>query len=534
MEVGKPSAHYQMLEEIVQRRKAEESFYEFVKQAWHIVEGNNPFVDGWAIGAICEHIEAVVRREIRFLNINIPPRMGKSSIVSVMLCAWTWIEKSNERFLYSSYSHNLSMRDSVRCRRVITSEWYQTRWGDRFELIDDQNTKVRYDNDRGGFRMSVSQNSSTTGEGGSILVTDDANAASDMYSDNVRESRNNWLDSTWSTRLNDPKTGCRINIQQRIHEHDATGHINANDTGHNYINLVLPMEFEEARRCKTIILPSSNGQVWTDPRTKEKELLFPERIGPQELEQLKSGLGDQYAISGQLQQNPAPAEGGMIKKQWFKWWKFSHPPKIDHVIQSWDTALGEKDKNCFSACTTWGLFLDDHNIMNLILLSLWRGKLEYPELRKMAVRLHNNYLDDDFDDPVKSDARNVPDVVLIEAKSSGISLIQDFLRAGIIATKFNPDKFGDKIGRVRLITHILENGRVWLPAKPPGFIRLRDYADLLMTQCSIFPAAESRDLVDTMTQAILRLHASGYLNNATDTELFGESNEADQTRRPYY
>lgn len=158
------------VKELLARQKAEDSFYEFVKQAWPIIEGDNPFVEGWCLAAICEHVQAVVERKIRFLNVNCPPRLAKSTLVSVMLCAWTWLRAPNERFLYSSYSHNLSMRDSVRCRRVIQSDFYQRRWADRFTIIEDQNTKIRYDNDKGGFRMSVSQNSSTTGEGGSILV----------------------------------------------------------------------------------------------------------------------------------------------------------------------------------------------------------------------------------------------------------------------------------------------------------------------------------------------------------------------------
>lgn len=150
------------------RAKAEESFYEFCKQAWHLVEGDNEFVEGWFPKAICEHLEAVVNRDIKFLLINAPPRTGKSTILSVMFPAWTWIHHSLERFLYSSYSHNLSIRDSVRCRRVIQSSWYQKRWP--IQLIEDQNTKVRFDNEKTGYRLSVSFGSATTGDGGSICI----------------------------------------------------------------------------------------------------------------------------------------------------------------------------------------------------------------------------------------------------------------------------------------------------------------------------------------------------------------------------
>ncbi len=156
--------------EMLARQKAEENFYEFCKQAWHIVEGDNPFVDGWVVQCLCEHLQAVAERKIRFLLINAPPRTGKSSILSVMFPAWVWLNKTHERFLYSSYSHNLTTRDSVRCRRVIQSEWYQQRWANKFTIIEDQNTKVRFDNDRSGYRLSVSMNSAVTGDGGSICI----------------------------------------------------------------------------------------------------------------------------------------------------------------------------------------------------------------------------------------------------------------------------------------------------------------------------------------------------------------------------
>lgn len=370
------------------------------------------------------------------------------------------------------------------------------------------------------YNIRIADNHNYFANGILVHNCDDANSASDMFSDAVRESRNNWLDSTWSTRLNDAKTGCRINIQQRLHETDVTGHIMANDDTKSWTHLILPMEYVGARKCKTIILPSTNGKVWCDPRTKEGELLFPERIGMVELAQLKQDIGNQYAISGQLGQNPSPEEGGILKKHWFKWWKFSGSPKLEHVIQSWDTALGERDSDAFSCCLTFGLFYDESKTMNIILLSMWRDKLEYPELRKMAQRLYRNYLDDDINNPKPSNVKNVPDVVLVESKSSGINLIQDFMRAGIFATRFDPSRAGDKIGRVRSVSHFIEAGRVWLPAKPPDYTKLRDWSAIALHQFGMFPAAESRDIVDCLSQVLIRLRDSGYLTNPLDAGMF--------------
>jgi len=115
-----------MIQELLLRAKAEDSLYEFVKQAWHLVEGDAPFIEGWHLQAICEHLEALVRRQIRNLLINMPPRSGKSTIVSVLFPAWVWIQKPEERFIYASYSHLLAIRDNIRCRRVLESPWFQS------------------------------------------------------------------------------------------------------------------------------------------------------------------------------------------------------------------------------------------------------------------------------------------------------------------------------------------------------------------------------------------------------------------------
>ena len=150
--------------------KAEGSLHEFTKQAWPYAVGNEEFVDGWHIEAICEHLEALSRREIRNLLINVPPRSTKSYLISVMFPAWMWVNDPHEQFLYVSYANALSLRDSVRCRRLILSDWYQRRWGSIYSLVGDQNTKGRFDNSMMGYRIASSVNSTITGEGGSIIV----------------------------------------------------------------------------------------------------------------------------------------------------------------------------------------------------------------------------------------------------------------------------------------------------------------------------------------------------------------------------
>lgn len=508
----------ELIKEYLPILKAQNSFYEFAKQAWSQIEGpDKPFVDGWHIGAICEHLEAVYRQEIHDLIINIPPRCMKSNLVAVMFIPWVWISEPGSQFLCSSYALSLSVRDSVRCRRLIASPWFQRRWGHVFNLVGDQNTKIKFENDKGGYRISTSTRGSATGEGGQYLICDDANNAKDGESEKMREGTNDWWAQVWSTRGNRSKLRkpSRIVIQQRMHENDLTGYLMANDKYNKWVKLILPMEFENARRSKTIILPSTNGKVWEDPRQKEGDLLWPELLDDKAVKDLKEELSTQYRIAGQLQQSPSPGEGGIIKKAWFQWWKKPKPPKLTQVVQSWDTALEANEMDAYSACTTWGLFEDDYKRANLILLGLWRGRVEYPELRSMAQKLFKDYRDDGSIE-ITPDGNHIPDMVLVEAKASGSSLIQDLSRAGVLVFGFNPGRYGDKLQRVRLATPMIEGGRVWVPARPPNYTALRDFSNTLVELCSIFPNSDSRDVVDTMTQVILRLTSNGYLKHPKD------------------
>lgn len=526
------SLHKQIAAELLSRRKAEASLYEFVKQAWPVVEGGREFTPGWHIDAICEHLQELHRGNIRNLLINIPPRFSKSSLCCVFFPVWCWIDNPNLQWVFTAYTNSLTIRDNVRSRRLIESPWFQTRWGAKFALAGDQNTKMKVENSKGGFRIATSVDAGTMGDGGDRVVIDDPNNTRDS-SDVMLESTLSWWTDVMPTRLNDFKRGSRIVIQQRIHERDLTGHILSTEPN-EWVKLILPMEFEPQRKCVTVALPSTGGKPWEDPRTKTDELLCPARVGPKELLALKRGLKSSYAIAGQLQQRPAPEAGGMFKREWFKPWKEPQSPKLEFVLASWDTALTESDKNAYSACTVWGVFYrhyqDDRiwtngaalpgdsdalgRVPNVILLNMVRRQMEYPELRRVAHNIARDWRADEATSTPSADKKFKPDMNLVEAKANGLSLIQDLSRTREVFTKFNPDPFGDKMQRVRLITHLVEAGRIWLPCRPDGTFKA--FAQKTLDQCLLFPNAASRDVVDTMTQALLRLQSSGWVAHPDD------------------
>jgi len=313
----------------IEREFATRRLGEFVRQAWHVVEPSTPFIPNWHIDAMAEHLEAVSRGEIRNLLINVPPRHAKSLLVSVFWPVWEWIRWPERRWLFSSYAVSLSIRDSLKCRRPIESPWFQSHWGDRFRLTGDQNQKSRFENDKTGYRLSMSVGGTATGEGGDRIICDDPHNVQEAESDTVRKSTLDWWDTVMSTRLNDPKTAAKVIVMQRCHQEDLSGHVLRQG---GWEHLCLPAEFEGARRRTSI--------GWSDPRTESGELLWPQRFGPEELATLKRSLGS-YAAAGQLQQRPSPAEGGSFKRNWWRFYREypryeSGRPNFAEIVMSWD------------------------------------------------------------------------------------------------------------------------------------------------------------------------------------------------------
>ena len=460
------------------------SLKEFTRNSWQAIEPGRDFYDNWHLDAISEHLQAVVEGDIKRLIINIPPRHMKSISVAVALPAWTWTIHPEKRFLFASYAGSLSIRDSVKCRRLITSPWYQSHFGETFSLTGDQNQKQRFENDKTGQRIATSVDGALTGEGGDIIVIDDPHNVREAESSAVREGVLEWWDQAMQTRLNDPKTGAFIIIMQRVHENDLTGHILANAYD-EWDHLCLPARYEIGHPT-----PTSSSLYFTDPRTKEGELLWPERIDDKTLSNLESSLGS-YASAGQLQQRPMPKGGGILKAEWWVPWEKNELPDVEYVLQSWDTAFSTKEKSSYSARTTWGVFRRNGQV-NAIVLDMWYDRVTYPELRRIAQESYADY---------------EPDAVLIEKKASGQSLLQDLRMAGIPVLEYSPDR--DKESRAHASSALLEDGRIWFPSD-------KKWAKNLIDICSAFPAGDNDDIVDTCTQAWLRLRKGWFVTHSED------------------
>ena len=320
------------------RVDSNESLLNFIKLGWHILEPKRRFVPGWHIEAICEHLEAVSDGEITRLLINIPPATMKSLTTNTFWPAWEWGPRGEPglRYVCSSYSEALTIRDNRRCRNLLLSDWYRNLWGKRFHLLEDQNAKVRYDTDHFGYKIATSVGGLGTGERGDRFIIDDPHNVIEGESDAKRMAVLRWFTESVTTRVNDPESSAIVIIMQRVHDKDVSGYILANELG--YTHLCLPMEFELESRCKTYF--------FTDPRKKEGDLLWPERMPIEVIERDKKAMGS-YAVASQFQQRPAPRGGGMFKREWFN--VVETVPASGSVVRGWDLAASETISAAFTA-----------------------------------------------------------------------------------------------------------------------------------------------------------------------------------------
>lgn len=480
------------------KRESERSLMGFIKNAWDIIEPGVAFRDNWHLHAVAEHLEAVGDGEIENLVIAIPPGCMKSILVSVAFPAWEWILKPELRYMNASYGVELAIRDSQKCRDIITSEWYQQYWP-QVQIKPGEDQKTKYALTAGGWRMATSVGGRATGEHPDRKIVDDPHNAKQAESDAERESALTWFDRTLSTR--GQSRGARtIVVAQRFHERDLTGHILADIKGYDY--LCIPMEFE-ARKPATSI-------GWVDPRKAKGELLWPEMFPEKSVTALKQLLGA-FGSSGQLAQDPSPTEGGMLKTAHLQMWPHdSQLPQLEFIVQSYDTAFTEKTTGDPSACTVWGVFTHK-GVRNAMLLDAWDEHLSYPDLRtKVLEEWSAEYGGSKGAHTGAPTKARRPDRVLVEAKASGQSLIQDLRRARVPVVAFNPGN-ADKVARAHQAAPVLELDLLWVPEskKNPG--QFVSWAQPLIKQMQKFPVAEHDDLVDTATQAIIFLRNEGLL-----------------------
>lgn len=496
------------------RKISEGSLVEFVKLAWHVIEPGAEYVHGWHIDFICEHLEAItdgVELEdgtyYNRLLINVPPGAMKSLLTGVFWPAWWWGPRNepHKRFLCASHSQGLAIRDSTKMRRLIASEWYQSRWGDRVKLTGDQNAKTKFENTATGFREAVAAGS-ITGSRGDVVVIDDPHSVESAASDAMRSSTIEWFLEAVPTRLNNPVKSAIVVIMQRLHEEDVSGIILEKGLGYDHI--MLPMRYDPARAVPTLL-------GIEDPRSEEGELLFPARF-PEEVVDRDERVMGKYAAAGQFQQEPIPRGGGIIKAEWWKLWDRESYPPFDYIVAALDTAYTTKQENDPSAMTVWGVWTGGDQTAQVTRQITREGEMsaaiertysqEHPRAMLMYAWQDRLELHELVDRVRETMERYGVDKLLIENKAAGHSVAQEIRRLygyDDFAVQLTDPKTLDKTARLYSIQHLFAEGLIYSPD--------RSWADMVINQTANFPKARHDDLVDTLSMALRHLRDTGII-----------------------
>ncbi len=410
---------------------------------------------------ILTKLEAIERAEARRLMLFLPPRHGKSLLASQFFPAWYLGRHPERSIITASYGEELSLDWGRRVRNLLADPLHRAIFAD-CRLSEDSSAVHRFSTTRGGNYYAVGRGGPITGRGADLLIVDDPiKDVEESGSEIVRRALHSWFSAVCYTRLQ--PGGALVLIQTRWHESDLAGWL---------------LREHADERWEVISLPAIAEQDETFRR--EGEALWPERFPLSTLEQIKSAIGG-AAWASLYQQRPSAAEGAIFKREW---WQFFQPPlaqKVARTVQSWDTAFKAREENDYSVCSTWAATDNGYH-----LLHLWRGRVEFPELKRMVGVLADEWK---------------PNVVLIEDSASGQSLIQELkaaTRLPVLPVKVDRDK----VARAQAVTPLIEAGKVFLPS---GAAWLNDYIDELAT----FPHGAHDDQVDSTTLALNDLRTRG-------------------------
>lgn len=451
---------------MVERDLCSRSLGAFARRAWKVLEPETELKWGWCLDAVCEHLEAVHRGEINKLLINIPPGCMKSLMTGVIFPAWEWGPKNRRglRFLGTSHKEPLAIRDNIKCRRLITSDWYQNLW--KVRLTSDQNAKTKFENDELGFREAMAF-SSMTGSRGDRVILDDPLSVDDAKSETVLEDRRLTFTESLPTRINDPEKSAIIVIMQRLHMRDTSGIILSEDRG--YTHLMLPMRYEQERKCHTSI-------GFKDPREVDGELLFPERFSEEYVTKEENEMGA-YATAGQFQQRPAPRGGGMFKEEWLPIIRRDQLPKGLRTIRAWDLAGSERKKSPY----TVGVKASRDSKDNVYIEHVVRFRKSPGAVERLMKRT------------AEKDGRQVSGSIPQDPGQAGKS------QAISVCKKMRPFRYtystetGDKVQRAEPLATDAELGMVFLVEGP--------WNQTFIDEALVFPYGTYKDQIDAASRA---------------------------------
>ena len=453
------------------RVRCRDDFHGFVQLLAPLVLPED-FKDGRHIRLICDKLMAVERGDIPRLMLMMPPGSMKTVLVNKLFVSWCLGRHPTWQILSVSHTTELSERFGRDVRDLISSDEYEKVFPATV-LRKDVRAAGRWYTTKKGVYTAAGAGTSIAGMRANLGILDDVLSEQSARSENDRRALIAWYPGGFRTRL---LPGARVvMVGTRWHHEDLQGWL-LEQQGKN----------KRSDQWEVIKIPALlDDEGATLLGLPAGESYWPEMWSTESMEQTKANTSA-HDWSALYEQNPTPEEGALFKAEWFKEWPHDAPPNCSYVLMSLDTAFSKRETADYSVVQVWGIFhltqTDSKGIEtrvpHMLLLSSKRGRWEYPELRQETQKSYDKFK---------------PDVVVIEKKASGQSLIQDLQRAGLPVREFMPDR--DKISRANAITPILASGRLWVPR--------RLWGEELIHEALQFPLGGNDDQVDAMSQAVL-------------------------------
>jgi predicted phage terminase large subunit-like protein len=466
--------------------KAKTDFMAYVNYVWP------SFIHGRHHVKMARAFERVARGEVKRLIINMPPRHTKSEFASYLLPSWFLGLFPGKKIIQTSHTAELAVGFGRKVRNLVDSDAYKDIFPE-LALQADSKAAGRWNTSKGGDYFAIGVGGAVTGKGADLLIIDDPHSEQEAA---LSETNPEIYDKTYEWYTSGPRQrlqpgGAIVVVMTRWSKKDLTGQVlkaAAQRSGEEWEVIDFPA-----------ILPSGKP-------------LWPEFWSLNELEALKTELPNGKWMAQYMQQ-PTSDVSAIVKREWWKIWDSERPPSCEFIIQSWDTAFLKTERADYSACTTWGVFYQDDDTgtsrANIILLNAFKKRMEFPELKQRAYAEYKEW---------------EVDSLIVEAKAAGSPLIFELRAMGIPVQEFTPSKGNDKIARLNAVADMFASGHVWVPNT--------HWAEELVEEVASFPSGEHDDLVDSMTQALLRYRRGGFIQLASDEE--DEPRQFRSKREPYY
>ena len=469
----------------VTKQKAANDFMAYVNYVWP------GFIHGRHHEKMARAFERVARGEVKRLIINMPPRHTKSEFASYLLPSWFLGMYPGKKIIQTSHTAELAVGFGRKVRNLVDSDAYKDIFPD-VALQSDSKAAGRWATNYGGDYFAIGVGGAVTGKGADLLIIDDPHSEQEAA---LSETNPEIYDKTYEWYTSGPRQrlqpgGAIVVVMTRWSKKDLTGQVlkaAAQRSGEEWEVIDFPA-----------ILPSGKP-------------LWPQFWSLKELSALKEELPNGKWMAQYMQQ-PTSDVSAIIKREWWRIWPDDDAPFCEFVIQSWDTAFLKTERSDYSACTTWGVFYKPDSLginrANIILLNAFKSRMEFPELKQRAMQEYKEWN---------------PDTLVVEAKAAGSPLIFELRAMGIPVQEFTPTKGNDKIARLNSVADIFASGMVWVPNT--------SWAEELVEEVASFPSGEHDDMVDSMSQALIRYRRGGFIRLESD-----EEDEPRQFRRkePYY